>query len=99
MVFEAIFVGIFVVAWLICGFLPWLILSVVTRGNAGLINLPLSLFTAVVAGVAVPVFGANGVGGIWLSLVLAVTAPSFLLWVRRLSLHHTVPGNGTSQEK
>ncbi|MEP7215972.1 MAG: hypothetical protein ABI782_06930 [Anaerolineaceae bacterium] len=87
MLFEFIFVGLFVVAWLICGFVPWLALSVFTHGRAGLVNLPLSLFAALVAGLAVPVFGLTGESGIWLSVAAAVAVPSFLLGLRRLSVH------------
>ncbi len=98
MLFDLIFLSIFVVAWLICGFAPWLVLSIATRGEAGLINLPLCLFAAVVAGFAVPVFGANGVAGLWISLLAAVAVPSILLALRRFSLHHPASTPTASQE-
>lgn len=87
--YTAIFVSLFVAAWLFLGLLPWLALSIATRGNAGLANLPLCLFTAVVAGLAVPLFGANDVAGIWLSLLAAVAAPTALLAARRFSMGAT----------
>ena len=98
MLFELIFVSIYVVVWLICGFVPWLVLSVATRGGAGLLNLPLCLFAAVVAGVAVPVFGANGFAGIWISLVAAIAVPSLLLTVRRFSVQDSTSTSSTTQE-
>ena len=98
MLFETIFVSIFVVAWLLCGFLPWLVLSVATKGEAGLASLPLCLFAAVVSGIAVPVMGANGGSGIWMSMVAAVAVPSLLLALRRLSLQGTTTATNATKE-
>ncbi len=84
--FTLIFGGAFVVAWLVCGFTPWLVLSVATRGQAGLGQLPLCLFAGVVAGLAVPILGMNGRDGIWVSFVAATGVPVLLLAARRLSL-------------
>jgi hypothetical protein len=99
-VFTLIFVSLFVISWLLLGFIPWLALSVATRGNAGLANLPLCLFAAVVSGLAVPLLGKNDFAGIWLSGVAAIVAPSLLLAARRFSMgpreslagHSEVPG-------
>ncbi|MEO9254931.1 MAG: hypothetical protein ABI305_05290 [Tepidiformaceae bacterium] len=85
MLYAAIFLTIFVAGWLICAFLPWLVLSVVTRGNAGLVYLPLSLFTGVVAGLAVPLIGLNDMTGLILSFVAAMAVPSLLLVVAHFS--------------
>lgn len=84
--FTLIFVGLFVAAWLFLGLVPWLAMSVATRGNAGLVNLPLSLFAGVVGGLAVPLLGKDDAAGIWLSMVAALAVPSVLLVARRLSL-------------
>ncbi|MEO8539182.1 MAG: hypothetical protein ABI577_05530 [bacterium] len=84
--FAAIFVSLFVAGWLLLGFLPWLVLSVTTRGNAGLANLPLCLLTAVVAGLAVPLLGKDDGAGIWFSMLAALVAPVLLLAARRFSL-------------
>lgn len=97
--FTLIFVALFLVAWLTLSFLPWLVLSVATRGNAGLANLPLCLFTGLVAAVAVPILGMDGSAGIWVSMVAAFVAPSLLLAIRRFSLHpvaqvQTLPREG-----
>lgn len=99
MLFEIIFVSVFVFAWLICGFAPWLVNSVATRGQAGLGNLPLCLLAAVVAGTALPALGANGLSGIWMSLVAAVAVPSLLLAFRRIALRRPAPAPISNQEQ
>ena len=91
MLFDALFLSVFLSGWLICGFIPWLAVSVATRGEAGLAYLPLSMFAGVVAGLAVPVLGADGSKGIWLSCVAALSVPSLLLAARRFSLR--APGH------
>ncbi len=86
MVFTLIFVSLFVAAWLVLAFIPWLVLSVATRGNAGLANLPLCLFAGLIAALAVPLLGMDGVPGIWLSMAAAFVVPTALLAIRRFSL-------------
>ncbi|HXU25120.1 MAG TPA: hypothetical protein VN697_13915 [Tepidiformaceae bacterium] len=86
MLYDAIFISLYVVGWLVCAFVPWLVLSVVSRGHAGLIYLPLCLFVGVVAGFAVPIFGLTDALGLWLSFAAAFVAPALLLGVRRFSL-------------
>jgi hypothetical protein len=83
--YAAIFLTIFIAGWLICAFIPWLVLSVATRGNAGLGYLPLCLFTGVVAGFGVPVLGLNNLTGLILSFVAAAAAPTLLLALARFS--------------
>lgn len=98
--FTLIFVSLFVTAWLILAFIPWLVLSVFTRGNAGLANLPLCLFTGVVAALAVPTLGFQDSRGIWLSMLAAIGAPTLLLAARRFSLEPVqkpVPGEGETK--
>lgn len=80
--FTAIFLGLYVAAWLVLGFLPWLSWSVATRGRAGLTNLPLCLFAAVVAGLAVPLLGATGGAGLLASMAAAFLVPFALLAAR-----------------
>ena len=87
MLYSAIFVTLYVIGWLICAFIPWLALSVATRGHAGLGILPLCLFAGVIAALAVPVFGLTGATGFWLSFVIAALVPAALLALRRFSLH------------
>ena len=86
MLFTAIFLGALLVGWAVCAFLPWLVLSVATRGNAGLGNLPLSVFAGVVCALAVPVLGLTDVRGLWLSFAAAVLGPALLLLARRFSM-------------
>lgn len=98
MLFDAIFLSLFVSGWLMCGFFPWLAVSVATRGGAGLVYLPLSMFAGLVGGLAVPVLGADGKGGIWLSFLVALIVPSLLLAARRMSLHQAVPAPAPASE-
>lgn len=86
MLFDLIFVGLFLVGWLVCAFLPWLAVSVATRGNAGIGMLPLCLFTGVVAALAVPFLVNDGWTGVWLSFLAAVVAPSALMAVRKATM-------------
>jgi hypothetical protein len=85
--FDQIFVILFVTGWALCGLLAWLAASVLTRGHAGLVMLPASMATSVLFALLVPFLGATGVGGIWLSFVAAVAAPSLLLAARRFALY------------
>jgi hypothetical protein len=81
MIFDVIFISAFVIGWLICGYLPWLVKSVVTRGNAGLKYLPICLFAAVVVGLAVPILGFDGWYGLVTSFALAAIVSAALLAV------------------
>jgi hypothetical protein len=85
-VFDLIFVSLFVAGWLLCGTVPWLVVSVATRGGAGLGGLPLAWFVAIVAGLAVPVLGLRDGTGLVISFTLALAAPSLLLAVHRFSV-------------
>jgi hypothetical protein len=101
-VFTFIFVSLFVLGWLLLGFIPWLTLSVATRGNAGLVNLPLCLLAAVVAGLAVPLLGKDDAQGLWMSALAALVAPGLLLAARRFSLGHAeaqTPAGEPSKEQ
>lgn len=84
--FTLLFVSLFVAGWLLCAYVPWLALAIVTRGQAGMKYLPLCLFAGVVAGLAVPVLGLDDGRGLALSFVAAFAVPSVLLAARRLSL-------------
>jgi hypothetical protein len=87
MIFDILFVGLFVAGWLLCGYLPWAVKSIATRGRAGLKYLPLCLFAAVVSGFAVPIVGFDGMGGLIGSFIAAAGVPAILLSV--------APGRGT----
>ncbi len=85
MLFDLIFVSLFLLGWSFCSFLPWLTVSVGTRGNAGLGMLPLCLFAGVVAALAVPLLVNDGWMGVWLSFGAAFVAPAALIAVRRFA--------------
>lgn len=84
MLFDAIFITLFVLGWLVLGFLPWFILSVATRGNAGMRYLLPSMSAGVVGGLAVPLFRDDGLG-LALSFVVAFVLPTLLLTAQRVS--------------
>lgn len=85
MLFDLIFLGLFFAGWLLCAYVPWVVLSVATRGNAGMILLPVCLFTGVVAALTVPVLGFEGTGGLWFSFVAAAGASVVVLALRRFA--------------
>lgn len=85
MLFDIIFVSLFLAGWLFCAFLPWLAVSVATRGEAGLVNLPLCLFAGLVAALAVPLLIDDGWTGVWLSFGAALLVPSVLMALRRFA--------------
>ena len=91
MLFALIFLSLFVLGWMVCAFLPWLAVSVATRGNAGLGMLPLCLFAGVVAGLAVPLLINDGWPGLWMSFGAALVVPSVLMAVRRFALPALTP--------
>jgi hypothetical protein len=85
-VYTAIFVGLFLAGWLLCAYIPWLIVSVRSKGEAGLKYLPLCLFAGVVGALAVPLLIDDGTTGLWLSFVVAAAVPAILLAIRHLTL-------------
>ena len=84
--FNIIFVSLFIAAWMALGLIPWVATSVLTRGNAGMLYLPLCLLAGVAGGMLVPFLGFTGSGGIWLSMLAALLLPSLLMAARRYSL-------------
>lgn len=90
MLFTAIFLTLFITGWMIVGGIPWLVLSVKTRGSAGLWYLPLSMLAGAVGGVAVPVLWLDNATGIWVSFIAAFVVSSLLLAARRFSLRPVV---------
>lgn len=92
--FTAIFLSLFLSAWLILGFIPWLVFSVATRGHAGLGMLPLAMATGVIAGLGVPLLGKDDGAGIWWSMVAALAAPTLLMAARKFAVparHPSIP--------
>lgn len=83
MLFDLIFLSLFMVGWLLCAYVPWVALSIATKGNAGMVLLPLCLFTGVVAAMAVPVVGFDGPNGLKASFVVAFLASAAMLGIGR----------------
>lgn len=94
--FDVIFLGLFIAGWMLTGVVPWMVVSVASRGHAGLLNLPLCLFAAVAGGLLVPIVGFTGPGGIWLSFGAALLVPAGLMAARRLSLG-VLPERGSAE--
>lgn len=86
MLFDAIFLGLFMAGWLLCAYVPWVSYSVATGGNAGMLMLPICLFAGVVFALAVPVFGFEGKGGLAFSFVAALLGSTMMLAARRFAL-------------
>lgn len=84
MVFDALFLGLFVMGWVGAGTLAWLVGSVATRGNAGLGTLPLAAFAGVVGGLLVPFVGFTGRGGLFGSFVVAALFGAMVTFARIL---------------
>lgn len=91
MLFDLIFLSLLAVGWLICAYLPWLTLSIATRGRAGLKLLPLCLFAGLVAALAVPILGFDNEIGLGLSFLVAFATPALLLAARRYAHAGTAP--------
>jgi hypothetical protein len=70
-VFTAIFLALLIGGWVICAYLPWAVWSIATKGQAGVQYLPLCVFAGVVCALAVPVLGADGMTGFWVSFPVA----------------------------
>ncbi|GBD23198.1 hypothetical protein HRbin29_00856 [bacterium HR29] len=85
MLFDAVFVGLFVLGWLACGLLAWLAGSVATRGNAGLATLPLAALAGVTGGLIVPFAGFTGGGGLAASFAAAASLAGLVTFARIIS--------------
>ena len=83
MIFTLIFLGGLVAGWLLCAYIPWLALSVATRGGAGIGMLPVCLAAGLVGALAVPALGADGTSGLWASFAIAFGLSALLLALRR----------------
>ncbi len=94
MLFDLIFLTLYVLGWLALGFVPWLVLSVITRGKAGLRYLPLSLFTGVVGGLAVPLLYRDDGLGLILSFVMALALPAIALAIQRATHRRSAEPRG-----
>lgn len=82
MLFEAVFIGLFVLGWVACGAIAWLAGSVATRGHAGLVTLPLAALAGVVGGLMVPFAGFTGSGGLAASFAAAAALAGLVTFAR-----------------
>ncbi|MFQ5380884.1 MAG: hypothetical protein ACE5EF_04575 [Dehalococcoidia bacterium] len=80
--FTLIFAGLFLSVWVVCGALVWLAASVLTRGEAGLLTLPLAMIAGPIGGLAVPLLVREDEIGIWLSILAAIALPGLIVWAR-----------------
>jgi hypothetical protein len=83
--FDIIFGAIFIGLWMALGIVPWLTLSIATRGNAGIGMLPLCMLAGIAGGMIVPFLGFTDVSGIWFSFTAALALPAGLLTARRFA--------------
>jgi len=67
MLFDALFLGLLVGGWTLCGALAWLFWSAATRGDAGLLSLPLAVFASVSGGLLIPFLGLRDELGVGVS--------------------------------
>lgn len=74
MTFEARvgFVIIFLLIWAVIGSIPWAVAAIRMRGRGALPLLPIVIMSAILAGIIVPLAGAKGKTGFWISLPTAL---------------------------
>ncbi len=96
--FTLIFLSLFLIAWAACGALVWLVASVATRGEAGLLTLPLGIASGPIGGLAVPLFIREDGIGIWLSMAAAVALPALVVG-SRLFVRQLPPRAGSGEER
>lgn len=66
------FVIVFLLIWAVIGVIPWALAAIQMRGRGALPLLPIVILSAILAGIIVPLTGAKGVTGFWISLVTAL---------------------------
>jgi len=83
--FDLIVGTLFVVTWSAIGIVPWLAVSVITRGHAGMAMLPLCMLASLAGGMLVPFLGFTAASGIWLSFIAALALSSLTILARRFA--------------
>jgi hypothetical protein len=66
------FVIILIFFWATIGIFPWAVAAIRMKGRGALLLLPVVLLSAILAGIAVPLTGARGITGFWISLFTAL---------------------------
>lgn len=88
MLFDAIFLTLFFLAWCVLGLLPWVALGLRRRAHGALWALPFALLGGAAGGVLVPLLGLDTGAGIGVSMATApagsalLSALAFRVWDR-----------------
>ena len=80
MLFDAIFLTLFFLTWLLLGSLPWVALSLRRRARGALWALPFALLGGAAGGVIVPAVGLDNGLGVGISVLGAVLGGWALTW-------------------
>lgn len=80
MLFDALFLTLFFLTWLLLGSLPWLVISVRRRAYGAIWALPFALLGGAAGGVIVPAAGLDDGVGVGLSMLGAVLGGAALTW-------------------
>ena len=80
MLFDAIFLTLFFLAWVVLGGLPWLAWSVRRRAFGAIWALPFALLGGAGGGVLVPLLGLDDGIGVGVSMATAVAGGALLTW-------------------
>ncbi len=87
MLFDALFLGLFLAGWTVCGALAWLVWSVATRGAAGLGTLLLAILASVSGGLLVPFLGLRDDVGVGVSFAVGAGLALFVSGARVAARH------------
>lgn len=68
------FVLVFLLIWATIGVIPWALAAIRTKGRGALYLLPVVILSAILGGIIVPLAGARGITGFWISLFTALGA-------------------------
>ena len=80
MLFDAIFLTLFFLTWMLLGAIPWLAMGLRRRAHGALWALPFALLGGAGGGVLVPLIGLDDGWGIGLSMVGALLGGVALTW-------------------
>ena len=78
--FDAIFLTLFFLTWLLLGAIPWLLISLRRRAHGALWALPFALLGGAGGGVLVPLAGLDDGWGVGLSMLAAPLGGAALTW-------------------
>lgn len=83
------FIILFLLIWSVVGLVPWTVSAIAAKGRGSLLLLPIVILSAIAAGIIVPLTGARGLTGFWISLITAlagaiIAATSGAALVRRV---------------